>query len=465
MAKSATSSAWFTLLPTLPKDRVYRMFDMLAIQICFGIAAWYFLVGGYTGLYLPAKEAIITVIFGNQVPLFLISLLALYSARYGVDQWIASRAILGYRFNDILLIAFYLGSSVGWIAYAALLAGNSVQKINKGFGGPAIFSDPYFGPVIFAIVAIIIGWYNAYLGPTALKWTSRFAAVFMLIILSYFIYYILVTVGIDTVFKESPKGSVVTDFGVPEDMARNWALALTLEWNVGLGFSWAFWYGQWTRLTKSESAAYHGTLWGWGLLAVIAGVFPALTAIMLGSFDPTDWILTAPLTFAILALVLFALANITSIMMLIYPLSITSVSRFPRAKWFYVTLTFAVLGIIVTAIPGVFERYNVYLAIISLLTGVYGALLTGGYFLTRGKLSVEDLYDMSNNSKYHFKGGFNIAAVIATIIGVTFYLTTFNPITFESMNGLFPYISAGIPTYFVTLASFLLFSKILKIKY
>jgi cytosine/uracil/thiamine/allantoin permease len=69
---------------------------------------------------------------------------------------------------------------------------------------------------------------------------------------------------------------------------------------------------------------------------------------------------------------------------------------------------------------------------------------------------------MSNNSKYHFKGGFNIAAVIATIIGVTFYLTTFNPITFESMNGLFPYISAGIPTYFVTLASFLLFSKILK---
>jgi len=128
MAKSATSSAWFTLLPTLPKDRVYGMFDMLAIQICFGIAAWYFLVGGYTGLYLPAKEAIITVIFGNQVPLFLISLLALYSARYGVDQWIASRAILGYRFNDILLIAFYLGSSVGWIAYAALLAGNSVQK-------------------------------------------------------------------------------------------------------------------------------------------------------------------------------------------------------------------------------------------------------------------------------------------------------------------------------------------------
>jgi Cytosine/uracil/thiamine/allantoin permeases len=462
MTKKETSSAWFTLLPTLPKDRVYGMFDMLTIQICFGIAAWFFLVGGFTGLYLPAREAIITVIFGNQIPLFLISLLALYSARYGVDQWIASRAVLGPRFNDILLIAFYLGSSAGWIAYAGLLAGNSVQKINLEFGGPGIISDPYWGPVIFAIVAILIGWYNAYLGPTALKWVSRFGAIFMVTVLLYFIYYILVITGIEKIFTEPPKGDVVADFGVPENFSRNWALALTLEWNVGLGFSWAFWYGQWTRLVKNESAAYHGTLWGWGIIAAVSGVFSALTAIIIGSFDPTDWILTAPFSFAILALILFAIANITSIMMLIYPLSITTVSRFPKLKWSMVTIIFAILGILVSIIPGVFERYNVYLAIISLLTGIYGALLTGGYLLTRGEFSVEDMYDMSKNSKYYYVGGFNLAAVIATIVGFIFYLTTFNPLTTQSMNGLFPYISAGIPTYFVTLATFLLLSKVLK---
>jgi len=368
--------SWFTLVPTLSKDRIYGFFDMLAIQICFGIAAWYFLVGGYTGLYLPAREAIITVIFGNQVPLFLISLLALYSARYGVDQWIASRAVLGHRFNDIILIIFYLGSSAGWIAYASLLAGHAVQKISVELQGPAIISDPDLGPVLFAVIAIFLGWLAAYLGPGYLVWVSRIGAIVLLGILAYFIYYVFVSVGIDTIFRETPKASVVTDFGVPENMARNWSLALALEWNVGLGFSWAFWYGQWTRLTKSESAAYHGTLWGWGILATIAGVFPALTALILGSFDPTDWILTAPFIFAILALVLFSLANITSIMMLIYPLSITTTSRWPRIKWLHATLIFAIAGIIVAIIPGVFERYNVYLAIIALLTGIYGALLT-----------------------------------------------------------------------------------------
>ena len=34
--------------------------------------------------------------------------------------------------------------------------------------------------------------------------------------------------------------------------------------------------------------------------------------------------------------------------------------------------------------------------------------------------------------------------------GLAFYLTTLNPLTWESPNGLFPYISAGIPTFIIT---------------
>jgi len=462
MTEKSRVSAWFSILPTLAKERPYGFLDMLAVQIIFGIAAWYFLLGGLVGLYIPASWAIITIIFGNQFPLYLISLTSLYSARYGVDQWIASRAILGYRFNDIILILFYLGSSAGWIAYAALLTGYSVQKINLALQGPSVLSDPYWGPVIVAVIAILLGWYHAYRGPKSLIHIFRVGAIFLLVVLGYLMYYILVTVGTTKVFTMAPPHSVVEDFGVPPDMAKNWALALTLEWNVGLGFSWAFWYGQWTRLAKTETAAYHGTLWGWGLMSVVAGVFPAMAALVINSSDPTDWFVAMGTGYAYLGLVLFAVANITAIMTLIYPLSITTVSRFPRLKWSHATMIFAISGILVSVIPGVFQNYGTYLTIISLICGVYGALMTGGYLLTRGNLSIVDMFNMNKSSKYHYKGGFSIPAVVATIIGIIFYVITLNPFTFQSMDGLFPYITAGMPTYLLTLAIFLLLSMILK---
>lgn len=454
--------SWFSLLPTLREERPYGLVDMLAVQIAFGIAAWFFLVGGFTGLYLNAKDAVLTVIFGNQIPLFLISLLALASARYGVDHWVATRAVFGHRFNDVYMIVFYLGSSIGWIAYAALLFGSAAQKISIYLGGPPILAHDYWGPFIFAAVAILVGWYMAFLGPSVLKWALRLSSVFLMIVLGYFIYYILVNIGIDKIMAMKPPASVVEDFGVPEAQARQWALALALEWNVGLGFSWAYWYGQWTRLAKTERAAYHGTLWGWGILAAIAGVFSALTAIVVGSFDPADWLLTAPVGFALLGLILFAIANVSSIMTLIYPLSITTVSRFPRLPWLGATLIFALGGIILSAVPGVFERYNIYLTFIALFTGVYGGIVTGNYLLTRGNYSIRDLFDLSPRSKYWYTGGVNIAALVAVIVGSLFYLANLNPLTFESYTGLFPYITAGIPTYFVAMATYIIIESISK---
>lgn len=33
---------------------------------------------------------------------------------------------------------------------------------------------------------------------------------------------------------------------------------------MGLGFAWTYYWGQWSRLAKTELAASHGPWWGWG---------------------------------------------------------------------------------------------------------------------------------------------------------------------------------------------------------
>ncbi|HEX3037123.1 MAG TPA: cytosine permease [Thermodesulfobacteriota bacterium] len=443
---------FFNLLPTRDTEREYGLWDFLAVQICFGIAAWFFLVGSLTGLTVRAADAIPIILFGNSFPLFLVAVMAVIFARYGVEQWLGSAAVLGHRFKDIWLF-IYITSSFGWIAYASFLFGESAIKFMKVFNGPAIFTQEIPGAIIFAIVATLIGTYLAYLGPTALKQLIHAAAVFLLIVLVFFTWIVFSKFGLETIFNAKPANPLET---------LAWSRASAIEYNVGLGFSWAFWYGQWTRLSRTESSAFHGCLWGWGILAATAGIFSAFVALALGVYDPSECIVNLGGSLAALGLLLFAVANISSVAALVYPMSITLRSRFPNLSWLYAVLICSLPAILLEN-PLVFQGYGVYLAYIALLTGTYGGIMVGDYFLvSRGKFAwrIRDLYILGPESRYWYWGGFNPAAVIATLGGAGFYLWTLDPLRWVSPNGLFPYITAGIPSFVVSLVVYAVFMRL-----
>ncbi len=435
---------FFNLLPTRSTERVYGLWDFLAIQICFGIAAWFFLVGSLTGLTVGAADAIPIILFGNSAPLLLTAVMAVMFARYGVEQWLGSSAVLGHRFKDIWLF-IYVTSSFGWIAYASFLFGESAIKFVKVFGGPTIFTQEVPGAVVFAILATLIGAYLAYLGPTALKHLIHAAAIFLLVVLVFFTWVVFAKFGFESILSAKPAKPLET---------LAWSRASAIEYNVGLGFSWAFWYGQWTRLAKSESAAFHGCLWGWGILAATAGIFSAFVALALGVYDPSEWIVTLSGSLATLGLLLFAVANISSVAALVYPMSITLRSRFPKLGWVYAVLICSLPAIFLEN-PSVFKGYGVYLAYIAMFTGSYGGIMVSDYLLvSRGRLAwrIRDLYISGPESRYWYWAGFNPAAVIATFVGVGFYLWTLDPLRWVSPNGLFPFITAGIPSFLVAFA-------------
>ena len=194
---------YFNLIPTRAKDRVYGLWDFLAIQICFGIAAWFFLAGSLTGLSVRAVEAIPIILFGNCIPLFLIAAMAVIFARYGVEHWLGSAAVLGHRFKDIWLL-IYITSSFGWIAYASFLFGESAIKFVKVFNGPEIFTEEIPGAMIFAIIATLVGTYVAYLGPTTLKYFTRTSSIFLLVVLGFFIWTVFSEFGVSAIFNAQP---------------------------------------------------------------------------------------------------------------------------------------------------------------------------------------------------------------------------------------------------------------------
>jgi NCS1 family nucleobase:cation symporter-1 len=434
----------FNLVPVPAGERIYGLWDFLAIQVCFGIAAWFFLVGSLTGLTVRAAEAVPIILFGNSIPLLMIAPMAVVFARYGVEQWLGSAAVLGHRFKDVWLLV-YITSSFGWIAYASFLFGQSAIKfVDILWGRPGFLTKEVPGAILFAFVGTGIGVYLAYRGPDVLRWFARLSALVLLGVLGWFIWTVFSKFGGGAVFAAQPAEPLET---------LAWSRASAIEYNVGLGFSWAFWYGQWTRLSKSETAAFHGCLWGWGILAATAGIFSAFVALVLGTFDPTAWIVALGGTVvAILGLFLFAVANISSVATLVYPMAITLRSRFPRVGWLPAVLAVSLPALLLEN-PVVFERYGVYLAFIALLTGTYGGIMMADYFLvSRGRQawSLRQLYNRSHG--YRYVAGFNPAAVAATLAGAGFYLWTLNPLGWTSGNGWFPYITAGIPSFLVAFA-------------
>ncbi|QHS17448.1 hypothetical protein GWK26_09985 [haloarchaeon 3A1-DGR] len=429
----------FNLIPTRLEDREYGLIDFLAIQICFGIAAWFFLTGGFTGMWVNLSDAIPIILFGNVVPLLLLSPLAVIFARYGVEQFIGTRAFAGHRGGDIFIF-IYIASSFGFITYAALLFGRSFVRLINFWGGPEIISTIWPGASILAALATVIGAYIAWLGPRFLKWFMRASALTLMAIIFWFVIQILFFTDIP-VWDLQPQGAPT------ESLLFNRAAAIEL--NAALGFSWAFWYGQWTRLSVDEKSAYHGCIWGWGILASTAGIFAALTALVVGSPDPTAWFLDVGTTTTVtLGLILFALANVSSIGALVYPMSITVKSRFPDINWTYIVILVALPGFILNWIPSVFSLYSTFLSFFGMLTAAYGGIYIGDFIINRGNYKLRALYDRQNG--YRYWNGINFIPFVAFAFGCIFYLWTYNPVTLVSANGLFPYITAAIPTFVVS---------------
>jgi len=450
---------YVSLLPLKKSERTLGLWDLLVIQFCFGISVWFFLIGAQTGTLLSAREAIPTVLFGNCIPLFLISFIGIASARYGVEQLTLSSGIFGQKGSGLVLI-FYILICYASLAFANLMFGHNATKFIEQLHGPKFLISETTGVVAFAVFALIIGGYFAFRGPKAVSWLSRISVAFMILVLAGLIIYILHYYGLSNVWNAKPSKPYFFE-GNPL-LGVEWSRATALEVNVGLGLSWGFFFGQWTRLAKSEGAGYHGCMWGWGVLAAFAGIVAALVALALGVYDPTLWIVKIGSSlgipaFSIFGLLFMAVANIGAASTLIYSVAISLRSSFPKMRW----ISSVLIGTIPTLFllfPDVYYMINKIYSVVGLLAGVYSAIVVSDFlFISKGRFRLRELF--SANTGYQFAKGWNPAALISIAVGFVTYFVILNPLTWKSPSGLFPHISASLPTFFVTAILYVILMK------
>ena len=440
---------YFGILPVLRGERQFGLLDFILIQVGFGIAAWSFLVGGYTGFVLPALPATAAILFGNALPLLLLCPLAILFVRYGVETFIGARSSLGPVGSNIFLVIFAV-LNLGWITMACFMLGESAIRVVAAFGGPESLQSREIGAPIFAIVAFAVAWWIAHGGPLAIKFFIRIGVPAMFLIICGLILYIFAAQGVDKVLAAQPSEAY-------DSMRRS--LASAIEWNVGLGFSWLPYFGQWNRLAHSEKSGVWGTYLGWGVVLNVAAILGALTALLVGSYEPTEWMVQAggPL-FGLFGLVLLILANLTSASVLVYSQGISIKTVFPRWNWTLACLT-AVPAALLMLTPTVYDSYVTFLGYVSFIMASFGGVMVADLmFVKKWRISIRDLYD-NDGGIYRYVNGINWAAYVAVVIGGIFYFWTYDPVA-DRAGPLFEYITAGIPTFFISAVLYVLLARV-----
>jgi NCS1 family nucleobase:cation symporter-1 len=432
-------------LPATAEDRVYGFLDYLGLQTMFGFGAWAFLVGSLTGLSVGAFDSITTALLGNALGLYPGALCAILFARYGVDQFLLTDAPWGHQGSKWQVWAFFIPTNLGWIAYCSYLMGQSFRRLLPIIwpGAPDILMTQWPGTTILAAIAIVIGTYVAYRGPIWMKWFTRLSVPLMLVIILWFMYVTIGEIGIGNLFSMAPP-----DGGLYDTYRMNWMNAL--EFNVALGFAWAYYWGAWARLGKSENAAHHGPWWGWGPILCIAVVFSAFAALITGLYDPTAWFAEfadimgiAPELVTILALTLYGLANTGAVALLTYTGAISQKVVKPTLKWKHAALTVPLLAIFL-ANPWVFDTFSTLLTIAAAFWAPYSAILVADYAMRwkYGFFSAAHIRDMYENGPcFEYHRGHNLAAWIVLITMVLLYFGIYNPVA-----GTVGFLGWGFPT-------------------
>ncbi|RST77495.1 hypothetical protein D4T97_003150 [Siminovitchia acidinfaciens] len=438
----------FGFLPAQKKDRVFGFWDLILIQVGIGISCICILTGSSAGMLVNAKDALATVLFGNAIPFFLISPIILLFARYGVDTFLGFRSALGYLGSNIFYFIFMF-LTIGYMAIAFFMAGEALVKIASVMGLPGFFSNsatgaPFFAIMIFAIVFLI-----TFQGPLVMRKFNLIGVPAILLVVVGLFITLIFGIGITKIFGLTPAEAY------PGDHARSFVTAL--EINVGLGFSWLPYLGQYARLAKNEKTAFRAGFFSYGVIVNVAVLLGALAAIVVASVDPTDWMFAILGSWAgTIGLALLTIGNITAGTFLMYSQAISFKTVFPKRSWKLAMAT-AIPTILLLLSASFYQAFASFITVIAYIMSIFGGIVIADFFFVKKqKVSIKDLYDTNGN--YYYWRGINPSAIVSFIIGTIVYWSLYNPVL-DAPSGLFYYISAAIPAYFAAGITYYLSAK------
>jgi NCS1 family nucleobase:cation symporter-1 len=439
----AAADAKLSMLPILPGERIWGGWDFTIVMAALAIATWTFLTGGFVGSIVAGPAGILAVTAGQLVGFaIVVPAGSLGSTKYGVDLYIQMRAMFGVRGAATLGLAVVVFGV--WFNNAAIfpMLGKSVANITQVWV-PMSEDAAYWYAAVVGIAALVFVWWICRKGPNFIKNLDWVIVPGLIAVMAMLVYFIFTDYGWNAIATAEPSGPWA-------DTQTMYVLAF--ETGLGFGISWYWIMGALTRIVKTQRGAIAGFYWGSFIPSAVAIAIGLMTALVVGSIDPTEWMveLAGP-ALGVIALIFIILANVSSGAIMVY----TGTVALRQLKWgrarSWSLLTFiVVLPAIITMLVQdlIYSRMGMVMAVWAVMfIPMCAAVWIDYHVLRKQHLSLDSMYDTSDQGGYWYWKGFNPAFFITLVASVLFYVFVFiDPIHLEPATGIYKWTGSSLPT-------------------
>lgn len=454
----ATNESQFDVLPVLAKDRIYGFGNYTFVISGFALATWCFMIGGTLALFVGLKTAIVASIAGNMIAvLLMIAATMIPASKYGTDNYTTATSFFGHKGTKALMLILAIIQACWVIVFSSMVARGAIQ-VFTGVTGVTVNSKAVL--LVLGLLAALVVWAFTLKGPTLTgKLNTIFAPAIVILMIGMMIF----------ISKDFGWGQIMSAEPLSPFDSKWLNFLIAFELSLGAGFSWWPNMGGLARLCKTTRAAFWPNIIGLVFAATLGTAVGVAAALLIGSSDPSTWMIPlGGVVIGSIALFCVSMANLTACSIITFNICI----GFKQIKFFFTKKWPVVTGIfMIPVIIGMFwatELYDNFYIVLGLACTIYSPIVAMqfiDYFVLRKQhLSLRDLYNKTETSKYHFWNGFNLVAVFVFLTAIPVYYLFLDPVTLVYTNA-FQYVTAtGGATIYSGLMYFVLGKIIYKKK-
>jgi NCS1 family nucleobase:cation symporter-1 len=430
----------FGRLPLLPEEREYGTLGAHMTCFAYAVATWCFLTGSYVAKLVGAVQGVACLIAGSLIGIFLTAMpVALGCHRYGLEQIDFCKPAFGQRGSRVVLI-FFLINMLGWNGLILTLFGNGIRNIIHALG----YTPPSWVVGAGVALGLAISYAVVTRGVHWLNVSNSIITPGLGALIVFMIYMLIHEHGWAEIAAAKPLHPFPNRFA-------NYMVAV--EIGVAGGVGWWGGLGFLARNTRRRRNAVYPILMQMGFFQAFVCAVALFSALVLKSDDPTEWMvpLGGPVM-GILALCFVALANITSssVSMFASGLALRHIQRFRLVPWSSVMML-----TVIPCLPFVFwpqQLYDLGDAFLTyngtLFAPVTGILFTDYFLLRNQTLNLRAIFSDDTHAEYHYKRGYNWAALVCVALGQAVYLALYNPLT-SATTEMFRFLPASVASFVV----------------
>lgn len=412
--KAAEQEAIFGIVPVFKEEKTYGFWNTTLVTGGYAIATWCYTQGAYMAQGLTFRDFLTSLFGPNILIITLVSLLAIFAIRYGVDIWVWMRSLFGDIGQKIIAVACVV-MILPWFSVCADIFAGSLMNMMAGFG---IDIAPGLRPAI-GVCCVILGLLIALGGPPIIKYVNPILLISLIAV---------GVVAIYLAFTSVPVNQIV-DYSPGEYEPGNYMLMV--EGGMAFAFSWAMGVAIIPRMSTGERKGYWATSLSYGIIApffvFIGGVLSLamISKLGYGSDDPSVilFALGGPVA-------LLAFANIGTAGTGTYLYTMILKAAFPKVKYQWLAFVICAYMGVLTVWGGAVEHFGAFISFSAfLLAPISGMLLVDFFIIRKQEMSLRELFGPVKK--------YNPIGIVSLLAGVLGGISVYNPATGEILSPIF----------------------------